>query len=96
LKEEALKIVAYKAIWTRIDSGQPGAWAGAWLMSDRKRNGEMRERDTSRQALCSGSVEHRNKPLSFEVSLYFTLKTVYPLWWSSWDSRSNFCSITIF
>ena len=35
--------------WTRLDSGEPGALAGAWLMSGRKRDGvgEIQERDTS-------------------------------------------------
>ena len=32
----------------RIDDGTPGALAGAWLMSGRKRNGEFQKRDTSR------------------------------------------------
>lgn len=34
--------------WTRIDDGTPGALQGAWLMSGRKRNGEISTRDTSR------------------------------------------------
>jgi len=34
--------------WTRLDDGTPGALQGAWLMSGRKRNGEIRTRDTSR------------------------------------------------
>jgi hypothetical protein len=35
--------------WNRIDAGKPGALAGAWLMSGRKRNGEgeIQERGTS-------------------------------------------------
>lgn len=32
----------------RIDSGKPGALQGAWLMSGRKRDGEIQTRDTSR------------------------------------------------
>lgn len=34
--------------WTRIDDGTPGALQGAWLMSGRKRDGEISTRDTSR------------------------------------------------
>ena len=34
--------------FTRIDNGRPGALQGAWLMSGRKRNGELQSRDTSR------------------------------------------------
>ena len=33
--------------WTRIDSGAPGELAGAWLMSGRKQNDIITERDTS-------------------------------------------------
>ena len=36
------------SIFKRIDDGQPGALEGAWLMSARKRNGEIQQRDTSR------------------------------------------------
>jgi hypothetical protein len=32
----------------RLDDGSPGALAGAWLMSGRKRNGELQERDINR------------------------------------------------
>jgi len=34
--------------WTRIDDGTPGALNGAWLMSGRKRDGEIQSRDTNR------------------------------------------------
>ena len=34
--------------YTRIDNGTPGKLNGAWLMSGRKRNGEIQSRDTSR------------------------------------------------
>lgn len=34
--------------WTRIDDGTPGALQGAWLISGRKRNGEISKRDTDR------------------------------------------------
>ena len=35
-------------VWTKIDDGGPGELNGAWLISGRKRNGEMRQMDTSR------------------------------------------------
>ncbi len=34
--------------WTRIDDGTPGDLAGAWLISGRKVDGEIRERNTNR------------------------------------------------
>ena len=34
--------------WTRIDDGTPGKLNGAWLMSGRKRDGEIQSRDTDR------------------------------------------------
>jgi len=34
-------------IWTRIDDGTPGELFGAWLISGRKRDGEIVQRDTS-------------------------------------------------
>lgn len=34
--------------WIRIDDGTPGQLHGAWLMSGRKRNGEIQSRDTNR------------------------------------------------
>lgn len=34
-------------IWTQIDDGSPGNLAGAWLISGRKRDGEIVKRDTS-------------------------------------------------
>ena len=43
-----LKIVGSDAVLTRTDAGKPGALGGAWLMSGRIRNGEMRERKTDR------------------------------------------------
>lgn len=45
---DRLRIVGTKTWSTRVDSGKKGMLAGAWLMSGRKRNGEMQERDTSR------------------------------------------------
>ena len=35
------------ATWTRVDDGTPGNLFGAWLISGRKRNGEIVKRDTS-------------------------------------------------
>lgn len=46
--DKELKIKDIEQVWTRIDNGAPGALAGAWLMSGRKRNGEFQTRDTSR------------------------------------------------
>jgi len=34
-------------VWTRIDDGTPGELFGAWLISGRKRDGEIVKRDTS-------------------------------------------------
>ncbi|WP_318310751.1 membrane or secreted protein [Flagellimonas crocea] len=34
-------------VWKRIDDGTPGALNGAWLISGRKRDGEIVKRDTS-------------------------------------------------
>ncbi|WP_420379650.1 membrane or secreted protein [Gilvibacter sp.] len=48
LTDTSLQIVGDARVFKRIDDGTPGALSGAWLMSGRKRNGEMQERDTSR------------------------------------------------
>ncbi|MDC7997933.1 membrane or secreted protein [Gilvibacter sediminis] len=48
LTDKELQIVGDDRVFTRIDDGTPGALNGAWLMSGRKRNGEMQERDTTR------------------------------------------------
>lgn len=48
LSENELKTADSKRVWTRIDDGTPGALPGAWLMSGRKRNGQIQQRDTSR------------------------------------------------
>lgn len=45
---KTMKVVGSDRTMTRIDNMHPGVLAGAWLMSGRKRNGEIRERDTSR------------------------------------------------
>lgn len=34
-------------VWSRLDDGSPGDLAGAWLISGRKRDGEIVKRDTS-------------------------------------------------
>lgn len=45
-----MRIAGSESWLRRIDAGQPGELAGAWLMSGRKRNGEgeIQSRDTSR------------------------------------------------
>lgn len=48
IKENEMGRVGADVIWKRIDNGAPGALAGAWLMSGRKRNGEFSYRDTDR------------------------------------------------
>jgi len=48
LSKNTLKIVGDDMVMKRIDDGSPGALNGAWLMSGRKRNGEIQERDTTR------------------------------------------------
>lgn len=45
---DKVTIVENDVVFTRVDSGTPGKLNGAWLMSGRIRNGEMRERDTNR------------------------------------------------
>ncbi|MDT0538502.1 MULTISPECIES: membrane or secreted protein [Croceitalea] len=48
LSTDELKIKDAPMVWKRVDNGSPGALAGAWLMSGRKRDGEIQSRDTSR------------------------------------------------
>ncbi|MEM9836150.1 MAG: membrane or secreted protein [Bacteroidota bacterium] len=48
VSESNLTFSSKQGSWTRIDDGTPGALAGAWLMSGRKRDGEIQERDTNR------------------------------------------------
>lgn len=48
LSENKLRIKDSDETWTRIDNGTPGALAGAWLMSGRKRDGKIQQRDTNR------------------------------------------------
>lgn len=45
---DELKIKGKNLVWKRIDDGSPGKLAGAWLISGRKRNGEIQQRDTNR------------------------------------------------
>lgn len=45
---DKMRIVGSENWATRVDSGEPGELAGAWLMSGRKRDGEIQERDTDR------------------------------------------------
>ncbi|SNS42850.1 hypothetical protein SAMN05421640_0098 [Ekhidna lutea] len=45
---DKMRVVGMETWATRVDAGEPGDLAGAWLMSGRKRNGEMQERDTNR------------------------------------------------
>lgn len=47
VSESMLKINDMDMIWTRIDDAKPGELQGAWLMSGRKRDGEIQKRDTS-------------------------------------------------
>ncbi len=46
LTANELRIRGENTLWKRIDDGT-GSLSGAWLISGRKRNGELRKRDTS-------------------------------------------------
>jgi len=46
LTEQELRIKDVELIWIRVDNGTPGALAGAWLFSGRKREGEIQRRNT--------------------------------------------------
>lgn len=48
LSKTKMTLVSNGITLTRIDNGSPGALSGAWLMSGRKRDGEIQSRDTSR------------------------------------------------
>ena len=48
LGENELRIKDVALVWKRIDDGQPGALAGAWLFAGRKRDGDLQRRDTNR------------------------------------------------
>lgn len=45
LKGDTLTFPGQKTTWTRIDDGEPGALAGAWLITGRKRDGEISRRN---------------------------------------------------
>ena len=45
---DQVKIAGMEESMTRLDSGEPGALAGAWLMSVRKKNGEFERRNTDK------------------------------------------------
>ena len=47
LSENELMVKDSELVWKRIDSGMPGDLAGAWLISGRMRDGELRQRDTT-------------------------------------------------
>ena len=47
-KNNQMKIKGHDLVLDRIDSGSPGKLSGAWLMSGRKRNGEIQQRDITR------------------------------------------------
>lgn len=48
MTENTLKPRDTDTVWKRVDNGTPGALSGAWLMSGRKREGEIQKRDTNR------------------------------------------------
>lgn len=48
LKGDELRIKDAPMVWKRLDNGTPGDLAGAWLISGRKRDGEIQKRDTNR------------------------------------------------
>ena len=47
-KDSIMGIVGDKAIWRRINKGNPGKLQGAWLMSGRIKDGKTQSRDTNR------------------------------------------------
>ncbi len=48
LTVNSLPIADGRPVWTRIDSGAAGSLAGTWLISGRKQNDVLTQRDTSR------------------------------------------------
>ncbi|WP_343488227.1 membrane or secreted protein [Allomuricauda sp. d1] len=48
VSDDELKIQGAPLVWKRIDNGTPGELDGAWLISGRKVDGEMRSMDTTR------------------------------------------------
>lgn len=47
LNKNELRIKDVDMVWKRVDDGKPGALAGAWLFSGRKRDGEIQRRNTN-------------------------------------------------
>jgi len=47
LTANELRIKDVEMVWKRIDNGQPGALAGAWLFAGRKRDSEIQRRNTN-------------------------------------------------
>ena len=47
LTNEELRIKDADLVWKRLDDGQPGALAGAWLFAGRKQAGEIQRRNTT-------------------------------------------------
>ena len=45
---DRMRIIGMETWATRVDRGEPGALAGAWLISGRMRNGKIQERSTDR------------------------------------------------
>ncbi|WNB18168.1 hypothetical protein [Marivirga arenosa] len=48
LTDSTLQIAGEDEVFKRLDDGTPGDLNGAWLMSGRKRNGEIQQRDTDK------------------------------------------------
>ncbi|MCC1483126.1 membrane or secreted protein [Winogradskyella immobilis] len=48
ITDNTIEVVGSDLKLTRIDNGTPGELQGAWLISGRKRNGEIQEMDTNR------------------------------------------------
>ena len=46
LTENELRIKEVEMVWKRMDGGEPGDLAGAWLFAGRKRDGEIQRRNT--------------------------------------------------
>ncbi|MEM1001792.1 MAG: membrane or secreted protein, partial [Bacteroidota bacterium] len=48
MTKNEMGIIGYEMVLKRIDDGRPGRLQGAWLMSGRKRDGQIQNRDTNR------------------------------------------------
>lgn len=44
MKDNQIQVVSSNEIWKRMDDGQPGKLAGAWLITGREREGKMTKR----------------------------------------------------